>query len=625
MQAESVLPRLNLEDPSSRFLGELVEKYGVKSKRDWHNNNSTLSQNAYILDIDKLQTVSHIFQELSKFNSQHEGRPLVAVPVAGWDEITTPRRRIFSCLSTEGRQERIITEYAKSFSLSPWTTAKNADIVLRLAKKIQNMSVFKIGKESFLRVSAGVRITDADEFLDKQGLALPPNMPTLHVASLVGACANGCYGPARDYGPMTTNIVEMKVIDPQGKQLTLSTSENPELFAVLRDCHMGSGFFVSEITLANIQPKFRMSRHSVLLKDAAAFKANMLEKNKLGEEHFMAMYIPIDMASQDAHFPRIRMTTMNRTDENPTEATQTKEQHNLTDYLNLMITEVGEPLIDLVVKSKELRHFFPFVLKAAAAKTYGKVQNTLEIDWSPNILHIFRTYTDLPLCDINWLIQVETADDARNLLVALFELTENRLNELAAINEFPLFNAFSRFLKGICYKDGEGGVTATATEKETQSILSFELLTYSALENTPEFKILVADVIELLTNGGYKFKYHPGKTWPEHVNTLSQLFNDAVGKKKLENFQAAITQLHGANLKNSPLLTAEKKAFLALPVESNHKMYGSFPVSPLKLAHLPRELTLEEKKAALNMIVKLAEEHSEPMIQAEAIQILGKK
>lgn len=628
--------RSSFEVCSSKFLSELMKDYPEAKIKEWRNNNSTLHQRACIIDVEDLSQISQIVQRVFQHNQTTEGYPIVVVPVAGWDSKKTAKKHGFSCLSAEARNQRMVEEYAQSFSLSSWTTAKNADIILRISKKAQILEVFKNEEGYYLHVSAGVRITDADQYLLERGLALPPNMPTLHVASLVGASANGCYGPAGYYGPMTTNIVEMEVIDPMGTPLTLSATANPELFNVLRDCHMGSGFIVTDITLKNIEPKFMMKRHNILLKDAEAFKIAMHEKNRVEEEHFVAMYIPVDIHAKGDHDSRIRVTTIGRTSEVPTHATQTREHKELTDYLNLMETETGEPLIDLIVRTPELRQFFPFVLKAATSKTYGKEKETTEIDWSASILHIFRTYTDLPLCDINWLIQVESPEDARNLLVALIELTEHRLKELASHNEYPLFNAFSRYLKGIYYPEGEGGVAATATDKASQSILSFELLTYSALEGTPSFKSLVIDVVNLLTERGYKFKYHPGKTWPEHVSTLSQLFNDTIGAKRLENFQAAITHLHDGNTEASPFLTPQKRAFIGLTPPQAFEMERFETLSRsefLGMKNLKEEsgqpaiqaISKKQGKAALKTIIALAKEHGNQDVRRQAREMLGRK
>jgi len=55
-------------------------------------------------------------------------------------------------------------------------------------------------------------VTDAVQYLFKKGVALPPSMPTLHVASIFGAMSNEIYGPEVNTGPASAKIAKMKII-----------------------------------------------------------------------------------------------------------------------------------------------------------------------------------------------------------------------------------------------------------------------------------------------------------------------------------------------------------------------------------------------------------------------------
>jgi len=607
------------------LLHRLAIETGDGKRSDWHNNNSTVAQRAYVIDLTDLQDPpAQIFQTLFKYNQQSQKPPLVAVPVAGWKTEEDGKAESCSCVSTSRRKERLVEVYAQSFTLSPMNSAKSADLILRIAKATQIMEVFKTEEDIFFRVSAGVRITDADAYLQKKGFALPPNMPTLHVASLVGAAANGCYGPARDYGPMTTNIVEMKVIDALGQPMTLSEKENTKIFRVLRDCHLGAGFYVSEITLKNIEPKFRMQRHHVQYLDVAEVKKEMLSENRLKEEHFVAMFIPVDILSTGEHNPRLRITTMNRTDKSPTKETKCRNLQDLSDYISLITTETGEPLIDSIVHHKDLRQFFPLVLKAAAEETWGNKKETFEIGWSANILHLLRTYTELPICDINWLIQVGSANEARDVLVELLEMTEKLLQDFAEKDQYPLLNAFSRYLKGIYYHEGEGGVTPTAIDKQDQSILSFEYITFTPLVDTMAFKTLVNGVIKFLKDKGLKFHYHPGKNWPEQVSTLPQIFADKVDKKKLRNFKDAIYLLHGGKDKIafSPFLTPQKKEFIGFSSTTGKLLEKKASGEAAKETIVAESVSQIQKQHALQRLILLAQEKDNQEIAEKAKALL---
>jgi hypothetical protein len=581
--------------PSDPFLGKLVRKHrGEKSL--WSNNNGTLSQYAWIVDLKDADNAQKIIQKL--FEHNQKGNSLVAVPVAGWDVKSAPWYfSLITCCSTLSREHRLTREYAKSCSLSPFSTGENADIILRVGEKGQKMKVFEKAGQMLFKASAGVRITDAENYLLKKGLTFRPNVPTLHVASLVGAAANGSYGPGRDYGPLSTNIVEMKVITAAGKKMTLSSEQNAKLFNIFRDFHMGAGFFVKEITIGNIEPKFRMKRKNVLYLNAKKFERGMKKKGWMNKEHFIGMYLPVDIDKTDNHFPRIRVTTFERTDKEPSEETKYREERDFCDYINQIKTCAGEPLIDLISRSPRLHKYLPRILKFAAMKTYCFENKTTEIDWSHKIAHILRTCTDLPIHDINWLIQVDSPKQARILNVKLIKLTESYLKEEAKSDEHPILNAFSRYLKGVYYPKGKGGPVPTATDHPGSSIFSFEYITYCALAETDSFKNLVDKVINYLKKHHFTFTYHPGKHWPDGVDSLTQIYPD---QARLKNFRKAVCQLHGGkdNIEFSPLLTPQKKRFIGLGPGSGRD--ADKKTTP--------NCTRQEEDRALKRIKELAEE-----------------
>ena len=561
---------LQITDDTERklYLKNLMERHGVKGKQRWQNNNGTVIHKAYVIDIKKMDEVDDIISELWDFNINHpDQRPLVAVPVAGWAALDPG---VLSLLSQNERKESLIHEYAKSFSLSPFTTGKNADVIIRTSKEAQNVLVFENeANERFLRITPGCRITDIEQELAKRKLALRPHMTTLHVASWVGTASNGSYGPGKNYPSMTTDIVEMKVITPAGKALTLSEKENRDLFLILRDCHMGAAFFVKELTIKNIEPDFLFKRTDLLLKDVKHFKDAMMFKDLLNKQHFIMHFIPVGMSHKDQdHFPRYRISTFERTIEAPSEATKTlsQEQQDTTDWENLALTSLGEPLINGVVASKRLQKYFDVVLELAARKTFGNKMERVEIGPSAQTIHLLKTYTESPIIDINWLIQVADVNTAEALLVELMSMVEEKLMSYAKEDKYPILTIYARFLKGIYYPSGQGGVAPTAVDREDHSVLSFELLTYPELKKTEAFKTIQNEVINLLEGKHFKFKYHPGKTWPDNLTSLTQIFTDTIDKGRLANFQEAIVKLHGGreNIDFSPFLTPQKKYFTGL-------------------------------------------------------------
>lgn len=547
------------------FLKVLMESHGVKERHLWENNNRTVSQEAYIINVKNLKEVSGIISAIYSYNKTSHEPPIVAVPVAGW---AAKDPGPISFFSETTRKERLVEEYAKSFSLSSFTTGENADVIIRISKEAQKMFVFEneLGAR-FVRVTPGCRVTDIEEQLAKSKLAFSPNMLTLHAASWVGAASNGCYGPGKNYTSMTSNIIEMKVISPSGKRLTLSAKENPKLFSILRDCHMGAGFFVTELTIANIEPDFLLKRTDLLLKDVGEFRMAMKEKDLLNKPHFIMHFIPVGMGPKVSdHCPRFRISTFERTIEAPDETTQPQQHQDLVDWLDLTRTAAGEPLVKLVLGSKRLQRFFDVVLEFAAKKTFGSKKERVEIGGAAHTIHLLKTYTESPLTDVNWLIQVPDVETAQNLLVNLMSMAEERLTSYAKKHEYPLLTIYARFLKGLYYPQGEGGVAPTAVDYEGHSILSFELLSYPQLQKKESFQALQNEVIQFLEANQFKFKYHPGKTWPDNLASLTQLFTDSVDRQRLVNYQNAIIDLHGGKekLSFSPFLTPQKKFFIGL-------------------------------------------------------------
>lgn len=603
---------MSLKIDRSEYLEAQVRKFGVKKQTMWTNNNSTYAQKAYVIDLldhDFPERIAKLVKNIFEYNKNSGDQPIVLVPVAGWDT---------SKVVTVSPKKRLLEEYAQSFSLFAQNSAENADIILRFSQSSQRMEVLQEGSEYYFRFTPGVRITDADEFLFSHGLALPPNMTTLHVASLAGAAANGCYGPAGHMGPMTRNIVEMKVITPDGKHLTLSSKENSELFKVFQDGHMGAAFIVIEMTM-KVEPVFFMQQHHIQYQNVEALKEAMFISNPIKKDHFIACFFPVEMNHTQKHVSRYRITTFERTQESPKDELSTTKEQDFHDWINLMKTETGEPLIQAITKNPNLHKFLPFILKMAALETYGKSQESFRIDYSHRIAHILRTYTDLPIAVINWLIPVKDADHARELLIQMFEITEGFLKEKSKVHEYPLLNAFSRFLKGVPDPDGVGGITPTVTDHPDQSILSFEYVTYAPLDKSPAFKELVSLIANHLTTNHLKFHYHPGKTHPENVRSLKQIYTDAMDQKRLENFQKAINALHGGmdNIRFSPFLTPGKKEYLGYDL--SEKRRRAMPV----LNEKPANESLDRSQiSALHRILQMAQENDSEKWVRRATRLL---
>lgn len=582
------------------FLKKLASDHGVKEKQTWKSYNLMLTQKAYVIDCQNLEKdPADIISRVFKYNMTSGRPPVLCIPVAGWDtskEVKNLKK------DKSYAKKQLDIEYAQSYSLSNFTTTGSTpiDFILRSGVDAHNVEILERDGKHYARIPAGMRITDVDKILFDNEFAFYPNNTTIHVVSVVGAAANGCYGPDGENGPISTKIIEIRVVDPFGNLLTLSATENQDLFRVVRDCHMGTCFFVRDI-LVEVEKQFLIKQHHVVYKDVDELKAAIMMKNStdqqrfkdnpINQEHFIAMYIPVENG--------LRISTFARTEEKP-EKILTRDQKDCKDLTSLILTETGEPLIELIANSESLRPFFPLVLKSAALKTYGFEKNTSHIDWADSI-HIFGTYTDVPIYDINWLIQVDSRDDACQMTLDLLTLSEKILKQEAEQKHFPLLNAFVRYTKGVSDPAGEGGIAPTTVDKASQGVIAFEFVTYASLSKTESFKNLVNEVIAYLKAHDKKFTYHYPKHMPDDINSLTQLLTDDLGKKRLNNFKQAVCDMHGGekNIQFSPFLTPEKKRFIGLTSEDAAK---------LDVKEKVKHITKEQERQALAKIIELAKE-----------------
>jgi hypothetical protein len=135
------------------------------------------------------------------------------------------------------------------------------------------------------------------------------------------------------------------------------------------------------------------------------------------------------------------------------------------------------------------------------------------------------------------------------------------------------------------------------------------------LDQTDAFKGLYREVINELDSKGFKYKYHPGKTWPEHLDSLMQTFTDRGDTQKLMNFHEILFWLHHGreNIQFSPLITPQKLHFLGLDLNHPHK--GK---EVLYERNRPASCTKAQEKQALKTIIKLAKEQGDESASKEA-------
>ncbi len=574
------------------FIKALGREFGSNTPANVFNNNHTYEERAIQIELkDVSDSVSALYKKVNEHNRQKNSEPVTVIARAGYEvKGGSTSFSPWNCFTAEDRSERMEAEYAQSYSLNNQIMV-GASIYLRTGKKAQSQSLSSDGK--LYTVTSGVRITDGDKWLHEQGKAFPSDISTLHVSSFVGGSSTSSYGPKRKGGAMTANIVSMDVVNYKGDQLTLSETKNKGWFDVFRHGHFNTAFFVSRLVFNNIENSYLMVRKSFLFKNAEEFHAAMKKDNLLTRDHFIMMSIPVQDGS-----PQIKAYVMERAQPGQKRTTGCQACIDFGAYILLEKTDLGEPLIDVISKSEELECFMPLVLKLAADQGVG-TKESVEIDWSFAILHIFSTYTGLPLVDINWLIVCESDEEAMNLLCELKMIVDSRVNEYAKQGKHPILNKFARYIGGIFDPDCQT-ISPLAKDKETQTILSFELLSFTPIAKRRQFKELTQIVVDYLKEKRAYTRYHLGKNLPDSIKTIHDIYLSENDQKRVKSFQKGILALHDEDITKSPHLTPERKVFWGLEKEGKGK--GIAPSQPLESTPEPSP---KEKAAALRKIKQL--------------------
>ncbi|MFF1339107.1 D-arabinono-1,4-lactone oxidase [Streptomyces sp. NPDC058290] len=102
-------------------------------------------------------------------------------------------------------------------------------------------------------VAAGTVLKDLNQALAREGLSLT-NMGDIMEQTVSGATSTGTHGTGRDSASIATQIRGMELVTADGRVLTCSEKENPEVFAAAR-IGIGALGIITAITLA-VEPIF---------------------------------------------------------------------------------------------------------------------------------------------------------------------------------------------------------------------------------------------------------------------------------------------------------------------------------------------------------------------------------
>ncbi|MES2622203.1 MAG: D-arabinono-1,4-lactone oxidase [Bacteroidota bacterium] len=138
-----------------------------------------------------------------------------------------------------------------------------------------------------LKVQAGVKLNQLNEYLDKQRLALS-NLGSICQQSLAGAVSTGTHGSGINYQILGSQVEEFSLIKADGEKITLHWKHDKDLF---NRCLINLGCIgvVSEITL-NIVPAFNLHDQTFVMKFDEAL--DKLDEMIHATDHFKMWWFP---------------------------------------------------------------------------------------------------------------------------------------------------------------------------------------------------------------------------------------------------------------------------------------------------------------------------------------------
>lgn len=148
--------------------------------------------------------------------------------------------------------------------------------------------VLSLDKENnHLKVQAGIKLHQINEFLDANGLALS-NLGSISNQSVAGAISTGTHGSGIKFELLASQIEEFTLISADGKEIAINSKHDKELFnhAII---NLGALGIISEITL-NVVPAFRLHEKSFVAHfDEVIFK---LDEYLEYHDHFKIWWFP---------------------------------------------------------------------------------------------------------------------------------------------------------------------------------------------------------------------------------------------------------------------------------------------------------------------------------------------
>jgi L-gulonolactone oxidase len=151
---------------------------------------------------------------ISNWAEVHSARPTQYFEPTSPQEVAT----IVSKCKLEGQVVRVV-----GAGHSPNDCAMSSDVMISL-KRLNRVLVVDVERNA-VKIEAGITLRQLNEILDLNGLAMP-NLGSISDQSVAGAIATGTHGTGAGLGSLSSNVLELQLVDGCGQLVTASALES---------------------------------------------------------------------------------------------------------------------------------------------------------------------------------------------------------------------------------------------------------------------------------------------------------------------------------------------------------------------------------------------------------------
>lgn len=282
------------------------------------------------------------------------------------------------------------------------------DLLISLDKFQGLVSIDKIKKQ--VTVKAGTKLNLLNELLAKEGLAMT-NMGDINVQSIAGAISTGTHGTGTAFGNMSTQIVKIKLINGEGKIITCSANEHPDLFKAAQ-ISLGALGILTEITIQCV-PMYTLKL--VVEKERLESVLEKYPDHNSNNRNFEFFWFP------NTHFVLSKKSNISN---------EPVDKNSFRTYLQEMILEnYGFKMLN------ELSFLFPKITHKLSSFAANTTEHHQKINYSHQV---FSTPRMVKFNEMEYNVPLEAYPEVKSELVRW--VNKNNMDVL-----FPIEN---RFVKG---------------------------------------------------------------------------------------------------------------------------------------------------------------------------------